>query len=197
MAAEQDRPDVATRRDQWRQTQPGWDPDHLVFLDETWAKTNLSRTHGRAPAGQRLIAKVPHGHWKTTTFLAGLRASGWVSPLVIDGALNGALFLNYVRQQLAPALEPGDILILDNLASHKVRGVREEIERVGAHVLYLPPYSPDLNPIELAFSKLRRLLRSLATRTVDALWQACGTVLQAFSPTEIRNYFRHAGYRYA
>ena len=196
MAAEQDRPDVADRRHQWRETQRGWDPEYLVFLDETWAKTNLSRTHGRAPAGQRLIAKVPHGHWKTTTFLAGLRARGWVSPLVIDGPLNGSLFLNYVRQQLAPAFEPGDILILDNLASHKVRGVREAIEGVGAHVLYLPPYSPDLNPIEMAFSKMRRLLRSLATRTVDALWQACGTVLQAFSPTEIRNYFRHAGYRY-
>mgnify|MGYP003341686910 CR=1 FL=1 len=196
MAAEQDRPDVAARRDQWRQTQRGWDPEHLVFLDETWAKTNLSRTHGRAPAGQRLIAKVPHGHWKTTTFLAGLRASGWIAPLVIDGAINGALFLNYVRQHLAPALQPGDILILDNLASHKVCGVREEIESVGAQVLYLPPYSPDLNPIELAFSKLRRLLRSQAARTVDALWQACGNVLQEFSPTEIRNYFRHAGYRY-
>ena len=196
MAAEQDRPDVAARRDQWRQTQGSWDPERLVFLDETWAKTNLSRTHGRAPVGQRLIAKVPHGHWKTTTFLGGLRSSGWIAPLVIDGAINGALFLNYVRQHLAPALQPGDLLILDNLASHKVRGVREAIESVGAQVLYLPPYSPDLNPIELAFSKLRRLLRSLATRTVDALWQACGTVLQAFSSHEIRNYFRHAGYRY-
>ena len=196
MAAEQDRPDVAVRRDEWRQTQGSWDSERLVFLDETWAKTNLSRTHGRAPAGQRLIAKVPHGHWKTTTFLAGLRASGWVAPLVIDGALNGALFLNYVRQQLAPTLNPGDILILDNLSSHKVRSVRETIESVGAQLLYLPPYSPDLNPIELAFSKLRRLLRSLAARTVDALWQACGSVLQEFSHTEIRNYFRHAGYRY-
>jgi len=196
MAAEQDRPDVAARREEWRHTQGSWAPERLVFLDETWAKTNLSRTHGRAPAGQRLIAKVPHGHWKTTTFLAGLRASGWVAPLVIDGAINGVLFLNYVRQHLAPALTPGDILILDNLASHKVRGVREAIEEAGARVLYLPPYSPDLNPIEMAFSKLRRQLRSLATRTVDALWNACGTVLQAFSPTEIRNYFRHAGYRY-
>ena len=113
---------------------------------------------------------------------------------MIDGALNGTLFLNYVRQQLAPALVPGDVLILDNLSSHKVRGVREALEDVGAHVLYLPPYSPDLNPIELAFSKLRRLLRSLAARTVDALWQACGTVLQAYSQTEISNDFRHAGY---
>ena len=196
MAAEQDRPDVAARREEWRHDQSNWAPERLVFLDETWAKTNLSRTHGRAPAGQRLIAKVPHGHGKTTTFLAGLRASGWVAPLVIDGALNGELFLNYVRQHLAPALTPGDILILDNLSSHKVRGVRQAIEEAGARVLYLPPYSPDLNPIEMAFSKLRRQLRSLATRTVDALWNACGTVLQAFSPTEIRNYFRHAGYRY-
>lgn len=197
MASEQDRPDVAARREEWRHTRESWAPERLVFLDETWAKTNLSRTHGRAPVGQRLIAKVPHGHWKTTTFLAGLRTSGWVAPLVIDGALNGVLFLNYARQHLAPALQPGDLLILDNLASHKVRGVRETIEGVGAHVLYLPPYSPDLNPIELAFSKLRRLLRSLATRTIDALWQACGTALQAFSATEIQNYFRHAGYRYS
>jgi transposase len=196
MAAEQDRPDVAARRDAWRHTQESWNPEQLVFLDETWAKTNLSRTHGRAPSGQRLIAKVPHGHWKTTTFLAGLRTTGWVAPLVIDGALNGVLFLNYVQQHLVPSLASGDILILDNLSSHKVRGVRTAIESVGAHVLYLPPYSPDLNPIELAFSKLRRLLRSLAVRTVEGLWQACGTVLQAFSPTEIRNYFRHAGYRY-
>lgn len=197
MAAEQDRPDVAQRRDQWRQTQGGWDPEHLVFLDETWAKTNLTRTHGWAPVGERLIAKVPHGHWKTTTFLGGLRASGWVAPLVIDGALNGALFLNYVRQNLAPSLKCGDVLILDNLASHKVSGVREAIEAVGARILYLPPYSPDLNPIEMAFSKLRRLLRSAAARTVDALWQACGTVLEAFSTGEIRNFFRHAGYRYS
>lgn len=196
MASEQDRPDVAARRETWRQTQRDWAPEQLVFLDETWAKTNLSRTHGRALAGQRLIAKVPHGHWKTTTFLAGLRASGWVAPLVIDGALNGPLFLNYVQQHLAPTLQPGDLLIMDNLASHKVCGVREAIENAQAQLLYLPPYSPDLNPIELAFSKLRRLLRSLATRTIDALWQACGTVLQAFSTIEIRNYFKHAGYRY-
>jgi len=196
MAAEQDRPDVAQRREAWRQTQTSWNPEQLVFLDETWAKTNLSRTHGWAPAGERLIAKVPHGHWKTTTFLSGLRATGWVAPLVIDGAVNGALFLNYVQQHLAPALKPGDILILDNLSSHKVSGVRDALEAVGARIMYLPPYSPDLNPIEMAFSKLRRLMRSLAARTVDALWQACGTLLQAFSPSEILNYFRHAGYRY-
>lgn len=171
---------MAARRETWRKTQKDWAPEQLVFLDETWAKTNLSRTHGRALAGQRLIAKVPHGHWKTTTFLAGLRASGWTAPLVIDGAINGSLFRNYVQQHLVPTLQPGDILIMDNLASHKVCGVREAIESAQAQVLYLPPYSPDLNPIELAFSKLRRLLRTLATRTIDALWQACGTVLQAF-----------------
>ena len=142
------------------------------------------------------MAKVPHGHWKTTTFLSGLRAGGWTAPLVIDGALNGELFLNYVRRHLAPALQAGDLLILDNLSSHKVGGVREAIEEVGARLMYLPPYSPDLNPIELAYSKLRRLLRSASKRTVDALWQACGTALEAFSSSEIRNYFRHAGYRY-
>jgi transposase len=197
MAAEQDRPDVAQRREEWRQTQTSWNPEQLVFLDETWAKTNLSRTHGWAPTGERLIAKVPYGHWKTTTFLSGLRSTGWVAPLVIDGALNGALFRNYVQQHLAPALNRGDLLILDNLSSHKVSGVRDAIEAVGARIMYLPPYSPDLNPIEMAFSKLRRLMRSLAARTVDALWNACGTLLQAFSPSEILNYFRHAGYRYS
>ena len=195
MAAEQDRPDVATRRSEWRETQGRWDPEHLVFLDETWAKTNLSRTHGRAPAGQRLIAKVPHGHWKTTTFLAGLRSSGWVAPLVIDGALNGALFLNYVQQHLAPALKPGDLLILDNLSSHKVRGVRQAIEAMGAHVLYLPPYSPDLNPIENAFAKLKAHARKSAARTLDALERAAANALQQFKPDECANFFAHAGYR--
>ena len=157
----------------------------------------MTRLRGRAPRGERLYGRVPWGHWKTTTFLSGLRATGWVAPLVIDGAVNGALFLNYVKQHLAPALKPGDILILDNLSSHKVSGVRDALEAVGARIMYLPPYSPDLNPIEMAFNKLRRLMRSLAARTVDALWQACGTLLQAFSPSEILNYFRHAGYRYS
>jgi transposase len=197
MAAEQDRPDVAQRRHDWRAAQGAWAADHLVFLDETWAKTNLSRTHERCRVGARLIAKVPHGHWKTTTFVAGLRADGWVAPLVLDGALNGAVFRRYVEQHLAPALRPGDVLILDNLSSHKVKGVREALEGVGAHLVYLPPYSPDLNPIEQAFSKLRRLLRTAARRTVETLWQTCGQVLGQFPTTEIRNDFRHAGYRYA
>lgn len=133
-----------------------------MFLDETWATTNMARTHGRALRGQRLLAAVPHGHWHTTTFLCGLRTSGPVAPLVLEGAINGRAFRAYVEQMLAPTLGTGDIVIMDNLGSHKVEGVREAIEAQGARLLYLPPYSPDLNPIELAFSKLKRLLRSAA-----------------------------------
>lgn len=176
--------------------QEGLDPDRLVFLDETWAKTNMTRPRGRAPEGTRLVANVPHGHWKTTTFLAALRTSGLTAPLVIDGAVNGDLFLAYVRQQLAPTLQPGDIVIMDNLSSHKKAGVCESIEAVGAQLLYLPPYSPDLNPIEQAFSKFKWLLKSAKERTVEALWQTCGKLLDRFSESECRNYIRHCGYRY-
>jgi transposase len=132
------------------------DPDRLIFIDETWATTNMARRYGRSPRGQRLVAAVPHGHWKTSTFVAGLRTRGLTAPLVIDGAMNGATFLAYVEQMLAPTLSPGDIVIMDNLASHKVAGVREAIEGRGARLVYLPPYSPDLNPIEQAFAKLKR-----------------------------------------
>jgi transposase len=175
--------------------QAGLDPERLVFIDETWAKTNMTRPRGRSPKGTRLVAKVPHGHWKTTTFLAALRTSGLTAPLVIDGAVNGELFLAYVRQQLIPTLRTGDIVIMDNLASHKKAGVRAAIESVGATVLYLPPYSPDLNPIENAFSKFKWLLRSSAERTVTSLWKRCGELLDKITPTESRNYFRHCGYR--
>jgi len=195
-AAEQDRPDVAQQRAEWKVMQAGLDPDRLVFLDETWAKTNMTRPRGRSLAGTRLIAKVPHGHWKTTTFLAALRTSGLTAPLVIDGAVNGDIFLAYVRQQLAPTLHPGDIVIMDNLSSHKKAGVREAIEAADAKLIYLPPYSPDLNPIENAFSKFKRLLSSAEERTVDALWQTCGRLLDQFDEAECRNYFRHCGYRY-
>jgi transposase len=197
MAAEQERSDVAARRQQWRLRQAGLDPERLVFLDETWAKTNMTRLRGRAPCGARLIAKVPHGHWKTTTFLAALRTSGLRAPLVVDGAINGAIFRAYVEQQLAPTLRAGDIVIMDNLAAHKVTGVREAIESVRAEVLYLPPYSPDLNPIETVFSKFKHLLRSAAERTVDALWQTCGRLVDLFHEPECRNHFRHCGYRYS
>lgn len=142
-----------------------------------------------------MVAKVPHGHWKTTTFLAALRTSGLTAPLVIDGAVNGELFLAYVRQQLIPTLRTGDIVIMDNLASHKKAGVRAAIESVGATVLYLPPYSPDLNPIENAFSKFKWLLKSSAERTVTSLWNRCGELLDKITATESRNYFRHCGYR--
>ncbi len=165
-----------------------------MFLDETWATTNMARTHGRAPRGARLLAAVPHGHWHTTTFLCGLRTSGPVAPLVLDGAINGRAFRAYVEQMLAPTLSPGDIVVMDNLGSHKVEGVRKAIEARGARLLYLPPYSPDLNPIELAFSKLKRLLRSAAARTVSALWDTIGSLLDRFTAAECTAYFRHCGY---
>jgi transposase len=194
MASEQDRPDVAVRRAKWKVWHAGLDPDRLVFLDETWAKTNMTRPRGRSLEGTRLIAKVPHGHWKTTTFLAALRATGLTAPVVIDGPVNGDIFLAYVEQHLAPTLKAGDIVIMDNLSSHKRAGVREAIESVGASLVYLPPYSPDFNPIELLFSKFKWLLRSIADRTVETLWQTCGKLLDEFSESECRNYFRHCGY---
>jgi transposase len=193
-AAEQDRPDIAEARRAWAKAAPRLDPAHLVFLDETWATTNMARTHGRAPRGSRLVAAVPHGHWHTTTFLCGLRTSGPVAPLVLEGAINGRAFRAYVEQMLAPTLGEGDIVIMDNLGSHKVEGVREAIEAQGAQLLYLPPYSPDLNPIELAFSKLKRLLRSAAARTVGSLWDTIGGLLDRFTPSECAAYFKHCGY---
>jgi len=196
IASERDRPDVAERRDNWRVVQLGLDPERLVFLDETWVKTNMTRTRGRAPEGERLIAKVPHGHWQTTTFRAALRTTGLIAPLVVDGALNGAVFQAYVEQQLAPTLRPGDIVVLDNLNVHKVAGARRAIATQGSEMWLLPPYSPDLNPIETVFSKFKYLLRSASERTVESLWRACGQLLDAFSESECRNHIRHCGYRY-
>jgi transposase len=196
-ATEQDRPDVAAHRAVWRVRQTGLDPERLVFLDETWAKTNMTRPRGRSRRGVRLMASVPYGHWKTTTFVAALRTKGLTAPLVIDGPINGEVFLAYVQQQLAPTLQPGDLVVLDNLSSHKRAGVREAIESVGATLLYLPPYSPDFNPIEQAFAKFKWLLKSAAQRTVDSLWRTCGQLLDEFTPTECRNYIHHCGYRYA
>jgi transposase len=170
-------------------------PTRLVFLDETWATTNMARRYGRAPRGERVIASVPHGHWKTSTFVAGLRNDAITAPLVIDGAMNGETFRAYIEQFLAPTLAHGDIVIMDNLASHKVAGVREAIEARGASLIYLPPYSPDLNPIEQAFAKLKALLRKAAPRTVEALWAVIGEALSAFPTTECANYLANAGYR--
>ncbi len=184
-------------RARWHANQSHFDPEHLVFIDETWAKTNMTRPRGRSPRGTRLTARVPHGHWKTTTFLAALRCSGLTAPLVVDGAINGDIFLAYVEQQLVPTLQQGDVVIMDNLSSHKRAGVREAIEAAGAKLVFLPPYSPDLNPIENAFAKFKWLLKSTANRTVEALWETCGKLLDAFTETECRNDFRHCGYRYA
>jgi transposase len=170
-------------------------PKRLVFLDETSVKTNMTRLRGRSPRGHRLVAAVPHGHWKTSTFVAGLRCDRVTAPLVIDGAMNGDMFLAYIEQILAPTLSSGDVVIMDNLPSHKIVGVREAIAARGATLLYLPAYSPDLNPIERAFAKLKSLLRTAAARSIDALWKAIGNALQRFGPTECANYFANSGYR--
>ncbi len=170
------------------------DPEKLVFIDETWVKTNMARLRGRAPKGQRLRAAVPHGHWKTTTFIGGLRLTGLTAPMVLDGPINGVWFQAYVDQVLVPTLSPGDVVIMDNLGSHKGPKVRNSIETVGAKLLYLPPYSPDFNPIENAFSKLKALLRKAAQRTVEGLWTAIGQLLDDFTPTQCANFFANAGY---
>lgn len=193
-AAEQDRPDVALRRKLWHYWQAHLHPHQLVFIDETGANTKMTRTCGRAFRGQRVVAKVPHGHWKTTTFVGALRATGITAPLVVDGPMNGDVFLAYVEQHLTPTLRPGDTVILDNLSSHKRAGVREAIEAVGARLEYLPPYSPDLNPIELAFAKLKALLRTAAARTINELESVIAELMNKFSNKECLAYFRHCGY---
>jgi transposase len=154
----------------------------------------MARRCGRAPKGERLRAGVPHGHWKTTTFVGALRRTGMVAPMVLDGPINGVWFQAYVEQVLVPELRPGDIVIMDNLGSHKGAGVRAAIEAAGARLLYLPPYSPDFNPIENAFSKLKALLRKAAERTIDGLWNRIGALLPAFTPHECANFFAAAGY---
>jgi transposase len=193
-ADEQARPDILKRREAWFEAQLDLAPKALVFIDETGASTKMARRHGRAPRGQRLRASVPHGHWKTTTFVGGLRLSGMTAPMVLDGPMNSQCFLAYVEQVLVPTLRPGDIVILDNLAAHKSTAVRDAIEAVGANIRFLPPYSPDLNPIENAFAKLRALLRKAAARTIDQLWTAIAEAIDAFSPPECANYFAAAGY---
>ena len=170
------------------------DPERFVFLDETGAATNMVRRYGWGPRCERLVDAAPHGHWRTTTFIAGLRSTGLVAPLVLDGPMTGEAFLAYVGQFLAPALSKGDVVVLDNLPAHKVAGVPEAIRATGASLLYLPPYSPDLNPIEQAFAKLKALLRRAAARTREALWTTIGRLLDIFTPVECRNYLANAGY---
>jgi transposase len=176
-ATEQDRPDVARRRRRWKTYQGRLDPARLIFIDETWAKTNMTRLCGWAPRGRKLVAKVPHGHWRTLTFLAALRHDRIDAPCVIDGPINGESFLAYVEQVLVPTLKPGDIVIIDNLGSHKGKAVRRAIRATGARLFFLPPYSPDLNPIEQVFAKLKTLLRKAAERTVENTWKRIGALL--------------------
>ena len=182
------------QREAWFEGQLDLDPDRLVFVDESWASTSMARRHGRCPRGQRLRMSVPHGHWKTTTFIAGLRSSGIVAPYVVDCPVNRDIFEAWVEQALLRELRPGDIVVMDNLSSHKGPRVRALIESRGASLLYLPPYSPDFNPIENAFAKLKALLRREAARTVDALWSAIGRLIDLITPQECQNMFAAADY---
>jgi len=165
-----------------------------VFIDETGASTKLARLRGRAPRGQRCRAPIPHGHWKTITFVAALRLCGLIAPMVLDGPMNGLAFLAYVEQVLAPILKPGMVVVMDNLPAHRVAGVRAAIEATGAQLCLLPPYSPDFNPIENAFAKLKAILRKAAARTIPNLWNAIRNALPQFTPDECANYFKAAGY---
>ena len=166
----------------------------FVFLDETGASTNMVRQYGWGPRSERLVDAAPHGHWFTTTFIAGLRETGVIAPLVLDGPMTGEAFVAYIEQFLAPALRPGDVVVMDNLAAHKVTGVEAAIRAVGASVLYLPAYSPDLNPIEKMFAKLKALLRKAKARTIDELWDEIGRIVTTISPAECRNYIASSGY---
>ena len=185
---------MAWARAYWRIRQPAFDPAKLVFIDETGTATNMTPLRGRCRRGERLIGRAPHSHWKTTTFVAGLRHDSITAPFVIEQAMNGTIFRTYVEQCLAPTLAAGDIVIMDNLSSHKVAGVRQAIERTGAMLMYLPPYSPDFNPIEQVFAKLKGLLRKAAARSTAALWDKIGELLATYAPTECSNYLRNAGY---
>ncbi|MBI4718962.1 MAG: IS630 family transposase [Planctomycetes bacterium] len=193
-AAEQDRADVARRRAAWKRIQPRIHAQRLIFIDETWTKTNMTRLRGRAPRGQRLIDRTPHGHWKTTTLIEAMGTHGMRCSTVVDGAVNGDVFEAFVEQVLVPDLHTDDVVIMDNLSSHKRPRVRELIEKAGAHLVFLPAYSPDLNPIELIFAKIKQLLRSLACRTRQALWNAIQSVLDQVTPSDAANCFKHCGY---
>lgn len=185
---------MARRRAQWRAYQDRIDPSRLVFLDETWTKTNMSPLRGWAPRGQRLPAKVPHGRWKTMTFLAALRHDRVEAPWLIDGPINGDCFRIYVEKVLVPTLSQGDIVVMDNLGSHKGKAVRRAIRAVGAKLFFLPKYSPDLNPIEMFFAKLKHWLRKAAKKTEDAICDAIAHILPTVSSAECANYFAKAGY---
>ena len=193
-AAEQERVDVARARRRWIREQRLLNSSHLVFIDETAVSTSMTRPFGRAPRGERVLGRVPFGAWKTLTFVAALRCDGMVAPMMINGAMNGAIFLAYVRQCLVPTLTRGDIVIMDNVATHRVAGVREAIEAAGATLRYLPPYSPDLNPIEKSYSVFKAFLRKCAERTEEALRRRAGQFVRRLQPDACANFFAHAGY---
>jgi transposase len=194
VAGERDRPDVARRRAQWTKYQDRIEPQRLVFIDETWTKTNMAPLRGWAPRGKRFLAQVPHRRWKTTTFVAALRLDRIEAPWLLEGPIDGESFRAYIERILLPTLRPGDIVIMDNLGSHKSKAVRELIRSTGAKLFFLPKYSPDLNPIEQVFAKLKHLLRKAAARTVEAVSAAIREILAAFTPQECANYFRNSGY---
>jgi transposase len=185
---------VVARRRIWHAAQSFVDPERLVFIDETGVNTKMTRLYGWAPRGQRLKAKVPFGHWKTMTFVAALRLEGITAPWVLDAAMDGPAFRTYVTQVLAPTLQADNIVVMDNLPAHKVAGIKEAIAGQGAQLFYLPPYSPDMNPIEMAFAKLKALIRQNPARTIDALWRQIGQLIDKFTPQECANYFNEAGY---
>jgi transposase len=194
VAGERDRPDVARRRAQWIKYQDRVDPSRLVFIDETWTRTNMAALRGWAPRGSRLIAKVPDGRWKTMTFLAALRHDQITAPWLLEGPIDGESFATYVEKVLLPTLRPGDIVIMDNLGSHRGRIIRQLIRSAGAKLFLLPKYSPDLNPIEQVFAKLKHLLRKAAARTLETVCTAIGELLGSFTASECANYFKNSGY---
>jgi transposase len=194
MPSEQDRADIARKRAFWKKYQSRVDPTRLIFIDETWTKTNMEPLRGWAARGERLHARVPYGHWKTLTFIAALRCNKLDAPCVFDGPINAASFLAYVTQILIPTLKPRDIVVLDNLSSHKGAAVRKAVRAAGAHLLFLPPYSPDLNPIEQVFAKLKHLMRKAAERTVETTWKRTGQLLECFAPDECSRYLTNSGY---
>ncbi len=194
LALEQARADIAWRRRRWSSLQGRLDPNRLVFIDETWIKTNMAPLRGWALKGKRLRSFAPHGHWRTLTFLGALRCDGLTAPCVFDGPINGVSFKAYVAQILLPSLKPGDIVIMDNLGSHKASSIRRIIQSAGARLWFLPPYSPDLNPIEQAFSKIKHWMRNAQQRSAEETWRHVGKLVQSIKPIEYQNYFKNAGY---
>jgi transposase len=192
-ASEQERPDVAEARKVWKGAQHQL-TGRLIFMDETWTNTAMARRYGWADVGKRALGFAPAGHWLTSTFLAGLTRDGLIAPLVLDGPINSEIFTAYVKQMLVPQLREGDTIILDNLSSHKGEAAANLLANVGARFLFLPPYSPDLNPIELVFSKLKALLRKAEARTTEKLWNKIAEIIKVFSPDECQNFIKHCGY---